>query len=43
MTWQSHLTPQEAKRLNQIDQTKRALYAERRILYDRAKKRKQRA
>ena len=37
--WREHLTPQEAERLEQIEQTKRELRAEARKIFDRARKR----
>lgn len=41
--WTEHLTPEERARVEQIDAERDALTAERLRIYDRAKKRKQRA
>lgn len=37
--WREHLTPDEAKRLEDIEQTKAALRKEARRIFDRARKR----
>lgn len=37
--WRDHLTPQEAKRLVEIEQQRKALKAEARRIFDRARKR----
>lgn len=42
MNWRSHLTPDEARRLDEIALTKRDLSAEARRIFDRARKRAER-
>lgn len=40
--WREHLTPEEAKRLDEIKDERRALSQESRRIFDRARKRAQR-
>lgn len=41
--WREHLTPEEAKRVDELDATKRAIIQERKLIHNRAKQRRHRS
>jgi hypothetical protein len=41
--WREHLTPDEAKRVDELDDTKRAIIKERKLIHNRAKQRRHRS